>query len=212
MNIRKNIDYSQVYQAIDEVIAQKLPQMQMYCAIGRIVCTRSEKGAAVMASEYIRAKYPEVQGFSPRNLRRMWDFCRTYDNHPALLSLAMQLGWTQNVVIMEADLTMELREWYLRAAGQFGWSKTELIVKIAEQAHLEIFLKIEQERIDTTDKEEERTNNTFTTNGSSILLEFILHAALPRCRGRPKRGAASSCLLLTGNCDGIDSASGLFAV
>lgn len=63
-----------------------------------------------MASEYIRAKYPQVHGFSPRNLRRMRDFYRTYENHPAAMSLAMELGWTQNVVIMEAELTMELRE------------------------------------------------------------------------------------------------------
>lgn len=145
MNVRKNIDYSQMYRAIDGVIAQNLPQMQMYAAIGNLVCGRSEKGAAVMASEYIRANHPEVQGFSPRNLRRMRDFWRTYEGYPSLLSLAMQLGWTQNVVIMEADLTMELRDWYLRATWQFGWSKAELSSKIADQAHLELVLEIKHE-------------------------------------------------------------------
>lgn len=45
MNIRKNIDYSQMYEAIDEVMLQNLPQMQLYCSIGKIVCTRSEKGS-----------------------------------------------------------------------------------------------------------------------------------------------------------------------
>jgi len=210
MNIRKNIDYSQMYQAIDDVMARKQPQMQLYCSIGRIVCTRSEKGAAVMASEYIRANHPEVRGFSPRNLRRMRDFYRTYESHPALLFLTIQLGWTQYVVIMEADLTMELREWYLRAAGQFGWTKTELTEKIADQVHLEIVPEIEQERYDTTDQEEERTNNIFSTNVPCISIEFILHAALPRCRGRPKSGA-SLCLLLTDNCGGIDSVSCLSA-
>lgn len=141
MNVRKNVDYSQMYQAIDDVMVQKLSQMQLYTAIGKIVCSRNEKGAAVMASEYVRAYYPDVHGFSPRNLRRMRDFYRTYENHPVLLSFAMELGWTQNVVIMEADLTMELRGWYLRAAGKFGWSKAELITKIEIRAHLEIILK-----------------------------------------------------------------------
>ena len=135
MNVRKNVDYSQMYAAIDEVMAQDLPQMELYCSIGRIVCSRSEKGAAVMASEYIIATYPDTKGFSPRNLRRMRDFCRTYENHPDLMSRAMQLGWIQNVVIMEADLTMELREWYMKAAKQFGWSKTELIANIAANVH-----------------------------------------------------------------------------
>lgn len=65
----------------------------------------------------------------------MRDFYRTYENHPSLLSRAMQLGWIQNVVITEAELTMEQREWYIKAAKQFNWSKTELMTNIAAKAH-----------------------------------------------------------------------------
>ena len=90
-----------------------------------------------------------AKGFSPRSLRRMRDFYRTYENHSALLSRAMKLGWIQNVVIMEADLTMDLREWYMKAAEQFGWSKTELIANIAANTHEEIVLAIEDEEGDT---------------------------------------------------------------
>lgn len=185
MNVRKNIDYSQMYRAIDGVIAQKLPQMQMYAAIGKIVCGRSEKGAAVMASEYVRANYPEVQGFSPRNLRRMRDFCRAYENHPALLSLAMELGWTQNVVIMEADLTMELREWYLRATRQFGWSKTELTARIEEKAHMEIVLDTESECGDDHCTEEESVRCS-VQGVVTVLLPHVTKRFLSlRCRGKP---------------------------
>ena len=130
MNIRMNIDYSEMYEELDMLMAQQLPQMELYCGIGKAVCRRIEKGAAVMASEYLNKQYPDVKGFSPRSLRRMRDFYRTYENHPVLLSRAMQLGWIQNVVIMEADLTMELREWYMKASIQFGWTKAELIIKI----------------------------------------------------------------------------------
>ena len=135
MNIRKNIDYSEMYEELDMLMAQQLPQMELYCGIGKAVCRRIEKGAAVMASEYLNKQYPDVKGFSPRSLRRMRDFYRTYENHPVLLSRAMQLGWIQNVVIMEADLTMELREWYMKASIQFGWTKAELIIKINTAAH-----------------------------------------------------------------------------
>ena len=116
MNIRKNIDYSEMYAELDMLMAKNPPQMELYCGIGTAVCRRTEKGAAVMASEYLNKQYPDVKGFSPRSLRRMRDFYHTYENHPALLSRAMQLGWIQNVVIMEAELTMELREWYMKAA------------------------------------------------------------------------------------------------
>ena len=140
MNIRKNIDYSEMYETLDKLMAKQLPQMELYCEIGKAVCRRIEKGAAVMASEYLNKQYPDVKGFSPRSLRRMRDFYRTYENHSAQLRRAMKLGWIQNVVIMEADLTMELQEWYMKAAKQFGWSKTELISCIVANAHENIDL------------------------------------------------------------------------
>ena len=145
MNIRKNIDYSEMYEKIDKLMEQQLPQMELYCGIGKAVCRRTEKGATVMASEYLNKQYPDVKGFSPRSLRRMRDFYRTYENHSAMLSRAMKLGWIQNVVIMEANLIMELREWYMKAAEQFGWSKTELIANIEMNAHENIILAIEEE-------------------------------------------------------------------
>ena len=153
MNIRKNIDYTEMYEALDVLMAQLLPQMELYCGIGKAVCRRTEKGAAVMASEYLNKNYPDVKGFSPRSLRRMRDFYRAYKDHPTLLSRAMKLGWTQNVVIMEADLTTELREWYMRAAEQFGWSKAELISSIMAKAYEEICITDTDEDIDQKETE-----------------------------------------------------------
>ena len=159
MNIRKNIDYSEMYEALDTLMIQQLPQLELYCEIGKAVCQRTEKGAAVMASEYLNKHYPDAKGFSPRSLRRMRDFYRTYENHPSLLSRAMQLGWIQNVVIMEADLTIELREWYMKAVEQFGWSKTELIANIAVNAHENIVLAIEEEMCYIVEEEKQTKSN-----------------------------------------------------
>ena len=142
MNIRKNIDYSEMYAELDKAMAADIPQMELYCKIGKAVCRRTEKGAAVAAAAFLSRQYPDVQGFSPRNLRRMREFYRTYQGQPALLSLAMELGWTQNVVILESGLSTELWEWYLRAAMQFGWSKVELTQKIADNAYEIIILTV----------------------------------------------------------------------
>ena len=152
MNVRKNIDYSEMYEAIDKLMTQQLPQMKRYCEIGKAVCRRTEKGAAVMASEYLNKQYPDAKGFSPRSLRRMRAFYRTYENHPALLRRALRLGWIQNVVIMEADLTMELREWYIKAVKQFGWSKTELIANISARIHESLALAEDVDAQDTSIK------------------------------------------------------------
>lgn len=47
--------------------------------------------------------------------------------------------------IMEVDLTMDLREWYMKAVKQFGWSKTALIAYIAANAHESIVFSVEDE-------------------------------------------------------------------
>ena len=137
MNVRKPTDYSAMYAALDRLMAEDLPQVKMYFEIGRAVSARTEKGAAVAASEYLQTAYPEASGFSPRNLRRMREFYRAYENAPELARQAMKIGWTQNVVILEADLTLEERCWYLRAAERFGWSKAELSQQISAAAHLD---------------------------------------------------------------------------
>lgn len=135
MNIRKPVDYSAMYTGLDQALGRNLPQMELYLEIGKLVSARTEKGAAVAAAEYLAAKCPDNSGFSPRNLRRMRDFFRTYETAPDILREALLIGWTQNVVIMEADLSMDQRRWYLRAALQFGWSKAELLRQINACAH-----------------------------------------------------------------------------
>ena len=136
MNIRKEHDYSALYAGIDQAIRADLSQMELYCELGRLICGRSEKGAAVAAAVYLAEKCPNKAGFSARNMRRMRDFYRMYENAPKLLAQAMHLNWTQNVVILEADLTLKERAWYIQEVEQFGWSKLTLQKKIAEAAHL----------------------------------------------------------------------------
>ena len=135
MNVRKPVDYSAMFAVLDTLMAANLPQMELYCGIGRLVSGRPEKGAAVAAAEYLCAAYPDASGFSPRNLRRMREFYHTYESIPEVLAEAMTIGWTQNVVIMEAELTPQEQAWYIKAAGQFGWSKLELAGNIRERTH-----------------------------------------------------------------------------
>ena len=73
MNVRKPIDYNTMFAALDALMAAGLPQMELYCEIGRLVSGKPEKGAAVAAAEHLCGMYPDVSGFSPRNLRRMRD-------------------------------------------------------------------------------------------------------------------------------------------
>ena len=126
MNIRKPTDYTTMFATLDAAVAAQLPQMELYREIGRVVSRRSEKGAAVAASEYLQATYPTVEGFSPRSLRRMRTFYAAYEESPEIIRLAMNLGWTRNVAILERCGSNEKRAWYIQAVLRFGWKKGKL--------------------------------------------------------------------------------------
>ena len=178
MNIRKPTDYSTLFAALDELMKANLPQMELYCAIGRAVGSRPEKGAAVAAAEYLQSAYPDTVGFSPRNLRRMRDFYRTYESVPEVMAEAVTIGWTQNVVILEAELTIQEKMWYIRAVRRFGWSKVKLADEIASAAHLEIVLDLEPEVCYT-----EENNATECVNDDKDPL-YLSWQYLPEPHGR----------------------------
>ena len=135
MNIRKPTEYSILFSELDRLMAEQLSQMNLYCEIGRLVSSEAEKGAAVVASEHLRAAYPAADGFSLRNLR-MRAFYATYEESPEITRLAMNLGWTQNVAILEGCGSNEERAWYIRAVLRCGWKKAKLLEAIESQAWL----------------------------------------------------------------------------
>lgn len=153
MNIRKPTDYSILFSKLDRLMAEQLSQMNLYCEIGRLVSSKAEKGAAVAASEYLQMTYPAVEGFSPRNLRRMRAFYATYEESPEITRQAMNLGWTQNVAILERCSSNEERAWYIRAVLRFGWKKAKLLEAIESQAWLHSSLDEQMVSCYTEEKE-----------------------------------------------------------
>ena len=125
MNIRKPVNYSAMFATMDLLLKASLPQMELYCEIGKLVSARPEKGAAVAAAEYLGKAYPNSSGFSPRNLRRMRDFCRAYADAPEVMAETMDIGWSRNVAILEGCEVLEERVWYIRAVRRFGWTKAD---------------------------------------------------------------------------------------
>ena len=153
MNIRKPTDYSLLFSELDRLMAEQLSQMELYCEIGRVVGSRAEKGAAVAASEYLQAAYPAADGFSPHNVRRMRAFYAAYEKTSEITRLAMHLGWTQNVAILEGCGSNEERAWYIQAVLRFGWKKGKLLEAIESQAWLHSSLDAQAVSCYTGEKE-----------------------------------------------------------
>ena len=173
MNKRKPVDYTAMYTALDTLLQTDLPEAELYFEIGRAVCARPEKGAAVMAAEYLQANYPECKGFSPRNLRRMREFYRSYADNSELRAMALRLGWTQNVAILEGCGDSQERAWYLRAALEYRWTKAELLELIQDEAWL-------REGLDEPD-------NTCYTENNTVSAGCLEHEEDPFCLPRQDR-------------------------
>jgi predicted nuclease of restriction endonuclease-like (RecB) superfamily len=108
--------------------------MRLYCAIGHCICTQGEKAFVVQLAEILVVRFPTVKGFSPRNLRRMRDFYRTYENSPKLMHKAQALGWTQNAIILECCENNEQRDFYIDLTINMNLSKLSLMREIEAEA------------------------------------------------------------------------------
>ena len=179
MNIRNPTDYSTLFSELSAIMIAQLPQMELYCEIGRLVSGRVEKGAAVAASEYLQAAYPTAEGFSPRNVRRMRAFYAAYEESPETMRLAMHLGWTQNVAILEGCGSNEERAWYIRAVLHFGWKKAKLLDAIESQAWLHSSL--DEQAISCYTGEKEATRESECNEKDTLCVSW---EHLPQSDGR----------------------------
>ena len=72
-------------------------------------------GVVKQLAEYIAKNYPELQGFSDKNLWRMRKFYEVYSDADEKLSpLVRQIGWTNNLIILSRTKSLEEKEFYLR--------------------------------------------------------------------------------------------------
>ena len=193
MNVRKPANYGTMYRELTAILTQNLPQMDEVYAIGKVINQRPEKGAAVAAAEFLQANFPDRTGFSPRNVRRMRDFYKTYENDQALLRLAMKIGWTLNVVIMEAELTSVQRISCLQRAAAERLSKKKLLEIILNDAFAE-------KPIDEPDEICYNITNTSEDGAGQAQFESPLRCVAKRKRGVARCGRRKISLLVSCCC------------
>ncbi len=110
--------------------------MRLYTFIGGSICAQGEKAFVVHLAVMLGHQFPELKGFSPRNLRRMRDYYRTYEKCPDLKGETQTLGWTQNTVILECCENNEQRTFYIGLASEQNLSKL-LLLKAIENGTIE---------------------------------------------------------------------------
>ena len=112
----------------------------LYWSIGREILTRQDAqgwGAKIVErlAHDLQAEFPGVEGFSARSLKYMRAFAAAWSDEPIVQQLAAQLPWGHHMVLLDRLKTPVEREWYLRAAVEYGWSRNILVLQIKSALH-----------------------------------------------------------------------------
>ena len=107
----------------------------LYWHIGNDILKRQDEqgwGAKVIArlSHDLSNEFPQMKGFSSRNLKYMRSFASAYPDEAFVQQVAAQIPWFHNCVIMDKLKYLVKREWYIRQTIQNGWSRNVLVHQI----------------------------------------------------------------------------------
>lgn len=107
----------------------------LYWQIGRDILERqAREGLGVKVIERLahdlRTAFPDMKGFSPRNLKYMRSFAQAWPEAQFVQQAAAQLPWFHLCTLIDKLKMREVRDWYLSAADQHNWSCNVLEMQI----------------------------------------------------------------------------------
>lgn len=103
----------------------------LYWNIGKQILKRQQRegwGAKIIdnLSKDLHASFPEMKGFSPRNLKYMRAFAGAYTDEQFVQTVSAQITWSHNTLILDKVKDPDERCWYIQKSAQFGWSHNVL--------------------------------------------------------------------------------------
>lgn len=107
----------------------------LYWQIGRdILARQAEQGWGAKVIERLahdlRIAFPEMKGFSPRNLKYMRAFAGAWPEAEFVQQAAAQLPWFHLCTLLDKLKTREERDWYLAKVVEYNWSRNILVMQI----------------------------------------------------------------------------------
>lgn len=115
--------------------AINLALVSLYWKIGHAILTRQEKqgwGAKVVdrLAHDLRVAFPDMQGFSTRNLKYMRAFAQSWTDIQFVQQLLHKLPWGHNLVLLDKLEGEAQRRWYAVKAIEHNWSRNILVMQI----------------------------------------------------------------------------------
>ncbi len=83
----------------------------------------------------LRETFPDMKGFSPRNLKYMRAFGAAWPARAIVQEALAQITWYHNITLIEKLDAATDRLWYARQVTEHGWSRNILALQIEGGAH-----------------------------------------------------------------------------
>ncbi|MCI8849480.1 MAG: DUF1016 domain-containing protein [Oscillibacter sp.] len=122
-------------QRISVVLNANASMICLYWNIGQAILQKQSDegwGAKVidrMAAD-IKASFPEMSGFSPRNIKYMRKFAQCWPDFKLVQQIVAQIPWRTNRILLDKLNDQESRIWYAQKAIENGWSSAVLELQI----------------------------------------------------------------------------------
>ncbi|MCX6369197.1 MAG: PDDEXK nuclease domain-containing protein [Armatimonadetes bacterium] len=134
--IKERVRTAQVRAAV----AVNTELVRLYWSIGNDILQKQQTegwGSKVIdrLSHDLKASFPMMQGFSPRNLKYMRAFAAAWPDDAIVQRVVAQLPWRQNIALLDKLKDPELRLWYAQKAVENGWSQPVLVHQIETLLH-----------------------------------------------------------------------------
>ena len=111
----------------------------LYWQMGQDILERQGRegwGAKVIErlAHDLRSAFPDMKGFSPRNLKYMRSFAQAWPEAEFVQAVLAQLPWYHQIALLDKLPDSEARRWYAAKAIEHNWSRNVLVMQIESHA------------------------------------------------------------------------------
>ena len=106
--------------------------LRLYHAIGTVINAHKVWGSRFVENlaADIKLSFPEMKGYSVRNLKYMAKFAEAYSADEFVQQPVAQIPWGHNVVLLDKVADKVERLWYAEQSRKNGWSRNVLVHQI----------------------------------------------------------------------------------
>lgn len=122
-------------QRFSVVLSANASMICLYWNIGKAILNKQTEegwGSKVIdrMSKDLRDAFPDMSGFSPRNIKYMRKFAEIWDDFEFVQRTVAQIPWRSNIVLMDKLSNRDERIWYAQKTLENGWSRDVLALQV----------------------------------------------------------------------------------